>query len=300
MTQTEITQSKTSPARTFIRWGLYPFSWCIVLSAFYLIQTSEIDPRTIWGATAGILAVLYLIIEFSFPYEQRWAMSLKSFIADLKFIIGNSLVVAGTSALLAMFTITISGDLSGQASSWALPIQLIACLLIFEACNYTIHRAMHEGRGAIGRFFWRVHSAHHLPPRLYLVMHAVFHPINGIIIQGFVIVIPIWLMGYDQEIVVMFLIINGMHGLISHFNVDVRMGWANYLFIGPEIHRYHHSADFDEAKNYGATLSIYDQLFGTFIYRPGIPPKELGVHSNAGLPGYEKYFEVIALPFRRA
>lgn len=226
-------------------------------------------------------------------------MSWRSFLADLKFIVGNNLTIAALSALLAMFTITISGDLSGPASNWSQPIQLVACLLIFEACNYTIHRFMHEGRGGFGRFLWRTHSVHHLPPRLYLVMHAVFHPINGIIIQGMVIVTPIWLMGYDQEVVVMFLIINGMHGLISHFNVDVRMGWANYLFIGPELHRYHHSANFNEAKNYGATLSIYDQLFGTFIYHPGVPPKELGVHPDTGLPEYERFIEVMTLPFRK-
>lgn len=299
MTKLPPTSAVASLVRTFIRWGLYPFSWCIVLVAFHLIHTSTIDPRTIWGATAGTLALLYLIVEFLFPYERRWAMTFRSFIADLKFIVGNSLTVAATSALLTIFTITISGDLAGPASNWPEPLQLLACLLIFEACNYTAHRVMHEGRGGIGLFLWRIHSVHHMPPRLYLMMHAVFHPINGIIIQGLVIVTPIWLMGYDQQVVVMFLILNGMHGLISHFNVDVRMGWANYLFIGPETHRYHHSANFNEAKNYGATLSIYDQLFGTFIYHPGRPPKELGVHPDAGLPDYDRYLEVMTLPFRK-
>ncbi|MFK5978414.1 MAG: sterol desaturase family protein [Rhizobiaceae bacterium] len=299
MTQAPSTQLPTSLTRKIIRWGLYPLSWCIVLASFHLIHTSGTDPRTIWGATVGILAVLYLIIEFLFPYEYRWAMTLRSFIADLKYIVGNSLGVAATSALLATFAITISGDLNGPASTWPEPFQLLACLLIFEAGNYFAHRSMHEGRGWLGRFLWRSHSVHHLPPRLYLIMHAVFHPINGVIIQGIVIVIPVWLMGYNQEVVVMFLIINGMHGLISHFNVDIRMGWANYLFIGPELHRYHHSADVREAKNYGATLSVYDQLFGTFIYRPGQMPKELGVRPETGLPDYERYFEVMALPFRK-
>ncbi|MBL4766772.1 MAG: hypothetical protein JKY94_03535 [Rhodobacteraceae bacterium] len=50
------------------------------------------------------------------------------------------------------------------------------------------------------------------------------------------------------------------------------------------MYLYHHSADVNEAKNYGATLSIYDQLFGTFVYHPGIPPKEFGVHPNSGQP----------------
>ena len=98
----------------------------------------------------------------------------------------------------------------------------------------------------------------------------------------------------------MFLMINGMHGLISHFNVDIRMGVANYLFVGPELHRYHHSANVDESKNYGATLSIFDQLFGTFVYNPGKAPKELGVDPATGLPAYERFFAVLKLPFSRS
>lgn len=38
------------------------------------------------------------------------------------------------------------------------------------------------------------------------------------------------------------------------------MGWMNHVFIGPELHRYHHSADFNEAVNQGATLSLFDVL----------------------------------------
>jgi sterol desaturase/sphingolipid hydroxylase (fatty acid hydroxylase superfamily) len=144
-----------------------------------------------------------------------------------------------------------------------------------------------------------VHAAHHLPPRLYLVMHAVFHPINALIIRGLVIVLPIWAMGYDQQVVAMFSMITALHGIISHFNVDMRMGWANYLFVGPELHRYHHSACPNESKNYGSALSVFDQLFGTFVYRPGLPPRDLGVSPESGLPDYDRTGAVLALPLRR-
>ncbi|MHA1522974.1 MAG: sterol desaturase family protein, partial [Alphaproteobacteria bacterium] len=236
----------------------------------------------------------------AFPYEKRWTMTWRSLLADVKFAATNTLFIVGLSAFLGLFAISIAGSEIGFASAWPEPVQLVVCLLIFEAINYTIHRAMHESGGIIGTFLWRTHAAHHLPPRLYLVMHAVFHPLNGVTIQAFALVLPVWLMGYSEPVVVMFLIINGMHGLISHFNVDVRMGWANYLFIGPELHRYHHSADVNEAKNYGATLAVYDLLFGTFVYRPGTPPQHLGVNENTGLPPYERYFEVLALPFVKA
>jgi len=287
-----------SLARRLIRWGLYPFSWAVLLLGFHLIWTTDMDPRGVWGSTTGALGLLYLIIEFAFPYQARWSMTWRSFLADMKFAIANGGFVAATSAVLALFTISIAGSRSGPASDWAPGLQLLVCLLFFEAINYSIHRAMHELPGPFGRFLWRSHSAHHLPPRLYLVMHAVFHPINGVIIQMLAITLPIWLMGYRPEVVTMFLMINGLHGLISHFNVDIRMGWANYIFVGTELHRYHHSANMAEGKNYGATLSVFDILFGTFVYRPGVPPAELGVDAAAGLPRYENFLKVLALPFR--
>jgi sterol desaturase/sphingolipid hydroxylase (fatty acid hydroxylase superfamily) len=286
--------------RKIIRWGLYPFSWVILLSGFHLIWTTPINPRLIWGASVGMLTLLYLFVEWQLPYERRWAMTLRSFWADVKFAAINTGFVAGLSAALALLTIQISGELTGPAHNWLPIYQLASCLLIFEAINYTLHRAMHELKGPYGAWLWKVHAAHHLPPRLYLVMHAVFHPINGLIIQGLAIILPIWLMGYRQEVVVQFLMINGMHGLISHFNVDVRMGWLNYIFVGPELHRYHHSARIDESKNYGSTLSIYDVIFGTFVYHPGVPPQDLGVMREAGLPNYEDTLAVLTLPLTGA
>lgn len=285
-------------ARAVVRYGLYPFSWAIVLLGFHLIWTSDISPGLIWGVSSGMLVALYLLIEWRLPYERRWAMTWRSFLADMRFAIINSAGLWLVKVLLALFTISMAGELSGPARGWHPAVQLMVCLLIFEAINYGLHRAMHELPGRFGRFMWRVHVAHHLPPRLYVMMHAVFHPINSILVQPLAIILPVWLMGYDQRVVTIFLMINGLHGAISHFNVDIRAGWMNYLFVGPELHRYHHSADPQEGRNYGATLSIYDVLFGTFVYRPGQPPAELGVGRSQHFPAYENTLQVLVLPFR--
>jgi sterol desaturase/sphingolipid hydroxylase (fatty acid hydroxylase superfamily) len=285
-------------ARSLIRWGLYPLLWAMMLGSFHLIWKSGIEPSRIWAINSTVTVILCLFVEWRFPYERRWSMTWRTLWADIKFAVINSAAIGALSFALGYFAIQASGDLHGPAHDWPPALQLVTCLLIFEAINYSIHRAMHEMGGATGDWLWKIHAAHHLPPRLYLVMHAVFHPFNGLIIRGLVIVLPVWLMGYRQEIVTMFMMINGLHGLISHFNVDMRMGWANYLFVGPELHRYHHSAKPEEGKNYGATLSIFDQIFGTFVYRPGTPPQDLGVMHELGLPDYEDTGAVLAMPFR--
>ena len=284
--------------RSLVRWGLYPLSWLILLFGFYRILILGEDPSKVWSQTTGALFPLYFLIEFTLPYDRRWAMTWASFLADLKFAVSSGITLVAISAVLGYFTITNAGTHPGPASDWPIAAQLASALLIFEAINYTIHRAMHQMRGPVGRFLWRTHAAHHLPPRLYLVMHAVFHPFNAVLTLGLAITLPVWLMGYGPEAAAMFLMINGMHGLISHFNVDIRAGWMNYLFVGPELHRYHHSADVKEAGNFGATIPLFDILVGSFVYNPGVPPADLGVAPSSGLPPYERFFAVMALPFR--
>ncbi len=281
--------------RPLIRWGLYPASWALLIWGFTRIADGA-EPRRVWILTSALLAPSYLLIELLFPYQRRWSMTWASFLADLRFILMNGAVSGLVGAGLGFFAITTAGDHPGPASTWPVWAQVIAALLIFEAVHYTLHRAMHELGGPVGRFLWLSHAAHHLPPRLYLVMHAVFHPVNGVLIQALAITVPLWAMGYGPQAVAVFFMINGMHGLISHFNVDVRMGWLSYVFAGTETHRYHHSAARDEAGNYGATLMIYDLLFGTFVYRPGIPPETLG--ASPDLPAYESFWPVLRLPFR--
>ena len=285
--------------RRIIRWWLYPVSWAWIVFGLLRFLQMDVDERPAWFLITLPLLLVYLAIELALPLQGRWSMSRRNLASDIAYIAlaGGSLGLL--SAALAMVSITISGQADGPARGWPLWLQVPVQFLVFEFLNYWLHRAMHEMRGPLGRFLWSIHAAHHLPRGLYLLMHAVSHPINAMIIQGVAIILPIWFMGYRPEAVLIFLVVNAFHGIISHFNVDIRMGWANYLFVGPELHRFHHSADVTEAKNYGATLSVWDQLFGTFVYRSGGMPAELGTAPDAGLPDYRQIPAVLALPFKR-
>ena len=238
-------------ARRILAWSIYPISWLLLFAAFGAGVHGLVSLQIAWAGFTAVIAILYLALERLFPYQQRWSMTWASFKADVKFIAVNGAFMGSVSAGLAYATISLSHNRIGPLHGLPLWLQLVLCLLIFEALNYGLHRAMHELPGKTGRFLWLVHAAHHLPERVYLVMHAVFHPLNAFLVQTCIIVLPIWLAGYDQRVVTLFLMINGLHGLISHFNVDVRMGWANYLFVGAELHRYHYSADVSEGKNKG-------------------------------------------------
>lgn len=284
--------------RATVRWGLYPLCWLTLAAIGWHVHLGVLGPETGSLVFTGSLIALCILLELLIPYQRRWSMTWRSFFTDLMYIAVNATTLAGITALFGLVAIRMAGDADGLAAGWPFWAQAAAILLVFEAINYAIHRAMHEGRGAFGAFLWRVHAAHHMPDRVYIVMHAVFHPLNAVILRPLAMILPVWAMGYDPLVVTLFVMVNGMHGLVSHFNVDMRMGWLNYLFVGPELHRYHHSADLDEARNYGATLSVFDQLFGTFVYRPGQPPERLGVPDELGFPKYRNILAVMKLPFR--
>lgn len=71
-----------------------------------------------------------------------------------------------------------------------------------------------------------------------------------------ILTIPPYLMGFSPEVLFATNVVIGFQGLVSHFNVNSRVAWLNYLLVGTELHRYHHNADPTEAKNFGAVVSI--------------------------------------------
>ena len=282
---------------SLLSWLIYPASWGLVLLAVALALRGDVPWSSAWLGVNTILIISYIVLELLVPFRAQWGATWSSVWVDFKYLVTNGVILGAVKLGLGLFAINLSGQSAGPASDWPLLLQVVAALVVFEALQYGIHRFMHMGSGPLGQFFWKMHSAHHLPPRLYVTMHVVGHPLNGFFIQTLVIVLPAWLMGYSEAACTIFLMINSIHGLMSHFNVDARMGWMNYLFVGTELHRYHHSSALREAKNFGAVLSIFDQLFGTFVYRPGLTPAALGAVDSTDYPHYGQVLNTLKYPF---
>src|SRR6266705_2446143 len=209
-------------------------------------------------------AAVLIALETAFPAERRWKMSWRSFLRDLKYFGVSGMTIAATNALFGLASIRLNAGHAGPTSDWPLWLSVPVTLLVVDFFNYWQHRWSHELKGRLGEFLWRTHVAHHLPQQVYVL-------IANLIVT--------------------------LQGLVSHLNLDLRAGWFNYLFVGTELHRYHHSARLDESKNYAATLSILDLAFGTFYYRPGRLPERLGVQDLGAYPDSNELWRVIKLPF---
>ncbi len=281
-----------------ITYGLYPTILTVVLLTIYLAIRRHYDYKLISGIT-NLALVLFLIgIELIFPLSDQWRMTKGNLWRDFKYILMDVPAIALANTLVGVFAINYSENHSGFFSEMPVLLSVIGYLIVFEFFQYWYHRLSHTGKGKVGRFLWKVHLAHHLPDKVYVVMHAVFNPINGFI-AAIIIQAPLVLLGTSPEAAFAATLFIGLQGIVSHFNVNIRAGFFNYLFIGTETHRYHHSASVDEAKNYGVALTIWDIVFGTFYYQPNSLPEKLGMENSSDYPRSENILEVVKLPFQK-
>jgi sterol desaturase/sphingolipid hydroxylase (fatty acid hydroxylase superfamily) len=281
----------------FVRHLFYPLLLGATLLLFAAAVLHGWDLATVFaGMGAGRFALL-LLVEFLHPARPEWRMSWASFWRDLKYIAVNG----GITGLLKFGAGWLALDLSrvntGIVTGLPVPVEFLALLLVFEFFQYWYHRLSHEGRGRLGAWLWRVHVAHHLPDKVYLLMHPVGHPLNFLVSLA-IVQLPLVTLGARPETVFLFNALMGLQGLVSHYNVDIRAGWLNYLLVGTELHRNHHSADLREAKNYGVLTPFWDLVFGTFRYQPGRLPLALGVSDPQRYPPSTAIARVLMLPWR--
>lgn len=285
--------------RCVIRYGLYPFLLVGTLGFASWVISSEQNLSTAYGWVMGARFAFLLGLEFVLPMKREWKMSWRSFGRDLLYIAVNGGVSAIVRWAIVFFAISFAENNNGWLRDAPITLGVIATALTVEFFQYWFHRVSHEAKGSIGTFLWRIHVAHHLPDRVYLLMHPVMHLINMLlslaIIQGALLV-----SGASPEAIFVFSALMSLQGLISHFNVEIHAGALNYFLVGTELHRDHHSADPHESKNYGVVTPFWDLVFGTFHYRPGYAPARLGVEHPADYPDSAAIHKVMMLPLRNS
>lgn len=282
--------------KRFITYAFYPILLFSHIIGAYLAISLDWNLGITYSWIAGVRLALCVIVEFSFPMKKAWKMSWRSFFRDLKYVGVGLLSFRLIDFILGLILINASEGNPGLLEDSTILGGFLLTALFFEFFQYWYHRLSHEMPGKLGAFLWKSHAAHHLPEEVYLLMHAVFHPINAFftffIIQG-----TLWLMGARQESIFILNLLMSLQGLISHFNVEIKAGPLNYIFIGTELHRNHHSANVEEARNYGAFLTFWDLIFGTFSYNPNKAPERLGVAEPELYPKSTEILKVLALPF---
>lgn len=250
----------------------------------------------------GLAAILWCAIaviiplERMLPYRPEWNRNQGDFAVDLFHMVFSFSLTAKAveAAVWAAFMGAAAwlGEVAGFGlwpSHWSLPLQLLLSVGLAEAGLYAIHRLAHENA-----WLWRLHAVHHSAPRLYWLNAGRFHPLD-VAVQSLPGMLPLVLLGAPAPVLFLHWTFTGVHGLLQHSNVAMRLGFLSHIFSTAELHRWHHSRDLREAdNNYGKVLALFDTLCGT-RYRPEGEVGELGL----GKPGFPKgILGHLASPFR--
>jgi sterol desaturase/sphingolipid hydroxylase (fatty acid hydroxylase superfamily) len=186
--------------------------------------------------------------------------------------------------LLAVFTFSPPGTFRPQLEavsgvalpSWPIANQwwsFVAAFLLLDLLQYAMHRCQHAVP-----FLWRFHAMHHSDPDVDVTTSVRHHPIEYLLATG-----VYWLTVLALDVPVAVVLIHGLAvfaaAAVTHGNTRLPE-WLEHLLqpvvITLDLHLVHHSISYDEANaNFGAVLSVWDRLFGTFIRLPHAQQEQL-------------------------
>lgn len=232
--------------------------------------------------TLGTLAGLawLMLWERLRPARPDWQASAGELARDLGALGVNALVDAAAGLLTtgAALHWQAARAQPGLAQDLTPVLALPLAVMLGELGPYWLHRAAHRLP-----WLWRFHALHHWPAALNASNSVLVHPVN-LLWNKFARVAPWLLLGFSAEAMLWAALFIQLQSLAVHANLRGSLGPLNWLIGSAELHRWHHSVQAVEAHNYGTALPLWDQLFGSFVHRPGALPARVGWLAGAVRP----------------
>lgn len=246
-----------------VKYGAYPL---LIIKGFvlhFLLLNVFANYFIATYVPVTVAVVIILVLERHFPYCHDWHRARLEVATDVLYI--GTVQILLPIFLSFCLSIVLLQNLPHAKTlvaiwphQWAAPYQVVLMLLISDFFRYWLHRFSHQWSP-----LWRLHAVHHSPHGLYSLNVGRFHPLDKSL-QYLFDAMPFIIMGVGQEVLSMYYVFYAINGFFQHCNIDVRLGFLNYIISGPELHRWHHSENVIESNhNYGNNLIIWDLIFGT-------------------------------------
>ena len=208
-------------------------------------------------------ALAMLLAERRWPYNADQQLFREGFWTDFvgycllqSYALG--VVITGLLYWLNAHTTWATHSVIG---SWPIWTQVLLFLVTHDLYIYCFHRFQHGNR-----FFWRLHEAHHSTPMVDWLSGVRSHSLE-ILINQTIEFAPMILLGASPEVPIIKGTISAVWGMFIHANIDVKLGLFQYVFNGPEMHRWHHALDREAYDmNFGTKFALWDWLFGTAFF----------------------------------
>ena len=233
-----------------------------LLNYFETIPSTHRSALLVGGIT------LFWILEgmlplFNFKYK-KWKHALPNLFFTLTTVIINF-----TLAGLLIFTSFWVKENNFGIINWLpeMPLWLYALLGVlfldfFGA--YLAHYVEHKVKP-----LWMVHLVHHSDHNVDTTTANRHHPIESIIRFAFTLA-GVFIVGTPIAIVFLYQSMSLVATQFTHANIKMSKRvdkLISYVFISPDMHKihYHYKLPYTDS-NYGNIFSIWDRLFGTYMY----------------------------------
>lgn len=144
-------------------------------------------------------------------------------------------------------------------------LELLLSILILDLiAQYFVHYLLHKIQ-----WMWRLHTVHHSDKNVDVTTGTRHHPFDFIIRETFAL-IAVVLMGMPISYYLIYRILSVLFTYFTHANISLPKKLDKTLslvFVTPNMHKLHHHYQMPWTdKNFGNMFSIWDRLFGTFLY----------------------------------
>jgi len=207
--------------------------------------------------------------EFCRPRRRREFPAVRRRLGNVGIWLLNIVLAAFTFAPTDTFRPQLEAALGVASPSWPIANQwasFVAAFLLLDFLIYAAHRCQHAVP-----FLWRFHALHHSDPDVDVTTSVRHHPIEYLLASAFY-----WLAVLALDIPVAVVLTHSLTvfaaAAVTHGNTRLPQ-WVERLLqpvvITLDLHLIHHSISYDQANaNFGAVLSVWDRLFGTFARLP--------------------------------
>jgi sterol desaturase/sphingolipid hydroxylase (fatty acid hydroxylase superfamily) len=278
---------------------VFPGVLAVALAAAIAISRSGWPQDFVMAGAFVVGMGQLMLLERWIPDRRDWTGRDPQLPNDLGHtLIGVVLGGALQQLLMSLTWYRLAAALEGTLSSdlwptgWSLPVQVCFAVVLGEFGSYWHHRLMHAWPP-----YWRCHVLHHSARRIH-ALTSVRQNVFDVGFFGPFAFGPLLLLGIPAETLSWYAIAGMVTGLLSHANVEQRNPrWFERLFGVALAHRLHHAVDPRLAHcNFGATVLIWDHIFGTYVDPRRVDPPVAGIYE----PFPDGFWRQLAFPFWRS
>lgn len=181
-----------------------------------------------------------------------------------------------------------------QAPIW---VKLILSLMVLDLiAQYGVHYFLHKVS-----WMWRLHLVHHSDKHVDVTTGTRHHPLDFLFREVFAL-FAIVLMGMPIAFYLFYRILSILFTYWTHANIGIPL-WLDkklsLIIVTPNLHKFHHHHQLPWTdRNYGNILSVWDRMFGTYVY--GDPEKIVYGLDITDHKDDESFSVQLAIPFNKS